>query len=229
MPDMIEYGSKEALAADLAAGIAASLSEAIGARGRALLAVSGGSTPKPMFEALSTIELDWSKVTIVPVDERWVPENHERSNAKLVRDNLLRNEARAAGFVSIHAPTETPESGMEEVSGRIRALPLPFDVLTLGMGTDGHTASFFPGGDNLARALTTDTPELVVPMRAPGADEPRVTLTLPLVLGARRIVLQIEGDAKRAVWETAKASGDQNEMPVRAVIGAANLEVVWAP
>ena len=225
---MIEYASKDALAAELAQGIAASLAEAIAARGRALLALSGGSTPKRMFEALAAIELDWRKVTVVPVDERWVPEDHERSNAKLIRDHLLKDRAREAGFVSIHAPTETPETGMAEVAARLRALPLPFDVLTLGMGTDGHTASFFPGGDNLARATARDTPELVVPMRAPGADEPRVTLKLPLILDARRIVLHIEGAEKRAVLETAQAGGDVDDMPVRAVLGAAPLETVWA-
>ena len=226
---MIQYASKDALAVELAQGIGASLTEAIGARGRALLALSGGSTPKRMFEALAAVELDWSKVTVVPVDERWVSEDHERSNAKLIRDHLLKDRARAAGFVSIHAPTEAPETGMEEVAARLRALPLPFDVLTLGMGTDGHTASFFPGGDNLARATMRDTPELVVPMRAPGADEPRVTLTLPLILDARRIVLHIEGAEKRAVFEVAQAGGDVDEMPVRAVLGAAHLETVWAP
>ena len=226
---MREYGSADALAADLAAGIAASLAEAIGARGHALLAVSGGSTPKRMFEALSLMELDWGRVTVVPVDERWVPEDHERSNAKLIRDHLLKDRARAAGFVSLHAPTETPETGMAEVAAAIRALPLPFDVLTLGMGTDGHTASFFPGGDNLARATARDTPELVVPMRAEGAGEPRVTLTLPVVLAARRIVMHFEGAEKRAVWEAATAGDDVSEMPVRAVIGAAQMETVWAP
>lgn len=226
---MREYASGDALAADLAAGIAASLAEAIAGRGRALLALSGGSTPRRMFEALSEIELDWSAVTIVPVDERWVPEDHERSNAKLIRDHLIKAKARAAGFVSLHAPTETPETGMGEVAARIRALDLPFDVLTLGMGTDGHTASFFPDGDNLARATARDTDELVVPMRAEGAGEPRVTLTLPVILAARRAVLHFEGEGKRAVWEKAKAGGDVSEMPVRAVIGAANLETVWAP
>ena len=226
---MREYSSPEALAEELAASIAADLAAAVAARGRALLAVSGGSTPKRLFERLATHEIDWSAVTIVPVDERWVPEDHERSNAKLVADHLLRGPAARAGFVSLHVPTETPETGMSKVAARIRALPLPFDVLTLGMGTDGHTASFFPGGDNLARATQNDTVELVVPMRAPGAAEPRVTLTLPVILGARRIVLHIEGDGKRDVLRAAEAGTDVSEMPVRAVLGAAQLEVVWAP
>ena len=224
-----EYGSAEALAEALADTIARDLADAVAARGRAVLAVSGGSTPKRLFQALSTRDAPWDAVTVLPVDERWVPEDHERSNARLVRENLLVDHARAAGLTSLVAPTGEPEEGLGEVRANVRALPQPFDVLLLGMGTDGHTASFFPGGDNLARALDRDTAETVVAMRAPGAPEPRVTLTLPVILAARRIVLHIEGGEKRAVLEAAEEGTDEAEMPVRTVLGAANLEVVWAP
>lgn len=226
---MREFPTAEALAEQLADEIAGALSEAIATRGTALLALSGGSTPKWLFDALSDRAIDWGKVTIVPVDERWVDEGSERSNAKLIQDRLLKNSARGAAFVSLHAPTDTPEDGMAEVSARLRALELPFDVLTLGMGADGHTASFFPGGDNLARAVSADSSELVVPMRAPGAGEPRVTMTLPVILRARRIVLHIEGDEKRDVLRAAQAGKDVSEYPVRTVLDARNLEICWAP
>ena len=226
---MREYASKEALAAGFADVIARHLSDAVAANGRAVLAVSGGSTPKALFKALSTRALDWSAVSVLPVDERWVPEDSERSNARLVRENLLVNEARAAGFVSLHHPAAEPETGLDHVRLAVDALPRPFDVVILGMGTDGHTASFFPGGDLLARAMARDTVETVVPMRAPGAGEPRVTLTLPLIVEARHLFLHIEGEEKRAVLRAAEAGEDVEEMPVRAVLDAANLEVVWAP
>ena len=224
-----EYGTAEALAADLASGIAAALADAVARRGHATAALAGGSTPRRMFEALSKADIDWRRVTILPVDERWVPETHERSNARLIADHLLKNRAREAGFVSLHAPTATPEDGMAEVAARLRALSLPFDVVVLGMGTDGHTASFFPGGDNLARALDPDTAELVVPMRAPGAGEPRSTLTLPPIRAARSLVLHIEGEEKREVLMQARTGTDVKEMPVRAVLDAAHLKTVWAP
>lgn len=224
MPD---YASREALAEGFADLVARLLAEAAAARGRAVLAVSGGSTPKLFFQALSTRPLDWSAVSVVPVDERWVPEDSERSNARLIRENLLVHEARAAGFVSLHHPTDAPETGLDHVRLAVEALPRPFDVCVLGMGTDGHTASFFPGGDMLARALDRDTTETVVPMRAPGAGEPRVTLTLPVLLEARHLFVHVEGAEKRDVLLAAWAGDDEAEMPVRAVLDRA--EVVWAP
>ena len=226
MPD---YPSRVALAEGFADTIARHLAEAVASNGAAVLAVSGGSTPKRLFNELSTRALDWSAVSVVPVDERWVPEDSERSNARLIAENLLAHEARAAGFVSLHHPTAEPETGIDHVRLAVEALPQPFDVVVLGMGTDGHTASFFPGGDNLARALRRDTPEIVVPMRAPGAGEPRITLTLPVLLEARHLYLHVEGEEKRTVLEAAEAGDDTAEMPVRAVLGAAQLEVVWAP
>lgn len=224
---MIEHSSKDALAEGFADTIARHLADGVAARGRAVLAVSGGSTPKLLFQALSRRVLDWPAVTVVPVDERWVDETSHRSNARLIRENLLTNEARAAGFVSLHHPTDGPETGLDHVRQAVDALPRPFDVVVLGMGTDGHTASFFPGGDTLARAMDRGASETVVPMRAPGAGEPRVTLTLPVLLEARHLYVHVEGAEKRDVLRAAEAGGDEAEMPVRAVLGAA--EVVWAP
>ena len=226
---MRKFASAEALAEAIADSVARLLSDAVSANGAAVLAVSGGSTPKRFFQALSKRPLAWDAVRVVPVDERWVPEDSDRSNAKLVRENLLVNEARTAGFVSLHHPTDTPETGIDHVRLAVDALPRPFDVVMLGMGTDGHTASFFPGGDNLARALDRGTNEIVVPMRAEGAGEPRITLTLPVILEARHVFLHIEGEEKREVLQAAQGGSDENEMPVRSVLDAANLEVVWAP
>jgi hypothetical protein len=132
-----------------------------------------------MFEALSRKPLDLARIDITLVDERWVGEESDRSNAALLRSHLLQGPAAAANFVPLHIDTPTPEDGLAQVTASIAALPLPFAVVVLGMGDDGHTASFFPGGDRLAQALAPSDGQLLETIRAPAAGEPRITLTLP--------------------------------------------------
>ncbi len=227
--NMHRYDDSNALAQALAAQVRDDLTHAIEARGHAVLALSGGRTPERFLDVLSTQALDWSRVTVTLVDERWVPPHDERSNARMVRQHLLQHAASAARFVPLYATEPTPEAGLPAVSARIDLLSLPIDVVTLGMGTDGHTASFFPGSDRLPEALDPRGTQKVLPMRAKGADEPRITLTLALLAQARSLYLQIEGDEKRAVLE--KAAGDDgSRYPVGAMLSAApGLQVYWAP
>ena len=222
----------EALAVAFAARIAELLQDAIAARGRALLAVSGGTTPKHFFDHLSRAPLDWSRVVVTLVDERWVPEDSERSNARLVKAMLLKDRAAAASFVPLHQDAPTPEAGLAALEARVDALALPFDAVVLGMGADGHTASFFPGGDRLAEALDPAGRARVIPMRAPGAGEPRITFTLPALLDARALFLHIEGDAKRRVLADALLGmGEGRDYPVRAVLAHSRIpvSVYWCP
>lgn len=206
-----------ALAETMAQDVAGWLKAAIVAKGSAVLAVSGGTTPKPFFAALSKQKLDWSKVTITLVDERQVSEDNPRSNARLVRDNLLRNEAAAAQFAPLY---------LNPLIGRIA----PFDVAILGMGSDGHTASFFPGGDNLAKAIDPTNADAVMPMIAEAAGEPRLTFTLPRILAASHLCIHIQGQDKIQVLEKALAGVDELEMPVRAVLHSAKpLDLYWCP
>ncbi|TAM09084.1 MAG: 6-phosphogluconolactonase, partial [Rhodanobacter sp.] len=137
-----------AQASALAERVAAQLRDGIAARGRALVAVSGGTTPAAFFAELARQVLDWARVTVTLVDERWVPDTDPRSNAKLVKETLLQGPAAAATFVPLYTGAATPEAGLADAATRIAALPLPFDAVLLGMGDDGHTASFFPGGDH---------------------------------------------------------------------------------
>lgn len=221
-----------ALAAALAERVAQCLREGIAQRGSALLAVSGGSTPKHFFEQLSHVALDWSRVSVTLVDERWVDEGSDRSNAALVKAALLRNQAAAATFVPLYNGAETPEQGIAAQPSAIDALPLPFDAVILGMGGDGHTASFFPGGDRLADALDLEGKARLLPMRAEGAGEPRITFSLPALLQTRALFLHIEGDAKRRVLADARLGlGEGSHYPIRAVLEQSRVPVTvyWCP
>lgn len=161
------------------------------------------------------------------VDERWVDETSDRSNAALVRRHLIANKAAAATFVPLWRPTATPDEALGAVSAAVADLPLPFAAVVLGMGDDGHTASFFPGGNRLSEATDPQAPDLVLPMRAPGAGEPRITLTLPPILAADTLALHIEGAGKRTVLDAALAGTDAAEMPVRSVLKARAPVVFW--
>ena len=211
------FPARNDLAEGLALDVAEELRRAIAAKGRATLAVSGGSTPKLFFEKLSEIDLPWQRVTVTLVDERQVPETSERSNARLVRRHLLRNKAAAAHFVPLF-----------ENAGAVAALP--FDVTILGMGNDGHTASFFPKADRLNEAINSETSRRIIEITAPGAGEPRITFTLPVIEASGRIALHIEGADKKSVLDKALGDGSEFDMPVRALLRSATpITLYWCP
>jgi 6-phosphogluconolactonase len=228
---MKTFENGTALAAGLADAVASALSAAIAKNGEATLAVSGGSTPKAFFEALSTRALDWAKVKVTLVDERFVPEDNPRSNHLLVKTHLLKIEAAVAKFVPLYRPEATIEDAAKTASGIVPGMSKPFDVAILGMGTDGHTASFFPGGDHLAAALDLSLPRRVMTMEAPGAGEARLTLSFSALHDAGLLVVHIEGAEKKSVLEKALAGTDEQDMPIRAVLERAQTtpEIYWAP
>ncbi|MGN6549650.1 MAG: 6-phosphogluconolactonase [Pararhizobium sp.] len=222
--------SREALAETLAATVAVALDAAIARRGEALIAVSGGSTPKLFFERLSNAELPWEKVTITLVDERFVPPESDRSNHRLVAEHLLKNKAAAARFIPLYQPVADVDEAAGLAAQAIDRLALPFDVAILGMGADGHTASFFPHGNHLAAATDLGGTHSVVSMEAQDAAEPRLTVTLPHLIGAGLLILHIEGAEKMQTLERARQGGSAEDMPIRAVLDHAEkpLDVYWA-
>ncbi|MCK0206509.1 6-phosphogluconolactonase [Starkeya koreensis] len=225
-----EFGDGAALAAALADYVGAALAARVARDGMASLAVSGGRTPTRFFEALSTRDLPWSKIAVTLVDERWVRESSDRSNARLVRQHLLINRAADARFVPLANDAPTPEDGLFAVNEALEDLAWPLAAAVLGMGDDGHTASFFPNGDHLEEAIDPQATLGLIPMRAPNAGEPRITLTLPVLLGADALALHIEGAAKRPVLDKALGEGPASEMPIRAVLRADRpLDIFWAP
>ncbi|MGB8816464.1 MAG: 6-phosphogluconolactonase [Rhizobiaceae bacterium] len=218
------FSSVQALADALADCVAANLLSGINERGAAVLAVSGGSTPKLFFKALALRPIDWSKVSVTLVDERWVGPDSDRSNARLVNENLLTGAAASARFVPLWSGGDEPdEAALARTNGHLSDLASPFDAVILGMGNDGHTASFFPGGNTLHEALTSNGPAL--PLAAPGAGETRITLTLPVLLNTKALYLHIEGPDKAASLEKALGEGTVEDMPVRAVLRQARTPV----
>ncbi|QCI98670.1 6-phosphogluconolactonase [Agrobacterium larrymoorei] len=230
-PQMHVFNNGPELAEKLAADVAERLKAAIEERGAASIAVSGGSTPKLFFQALSRHSLEWPQVSVTLVDERFVPADSDRSNHKLVADNLLQNEAKAAYFVPLYQSAASPEDAATLATAKTADICDPFDIVILGMGTDGHTASFFPGGDNLEEALDLDEPRSVLPMEAEGAGEERLTFNLSALHDASFLVLHIEGAAKKETLEKAQSDLDEDEMPIRSVLNRADstVNIYWAP
>ncbi|MFN3970708.1 MAG: 6-phosphogluconolactonase [Gemmobacter sp.] len=218
-----EYPDREFLHLGLANVIAGQLADFLRREGRATFCVPGGTTPGPVFDTLSGVDIDWASVAVFLNDERWVPEDSPRSNTRLLRERLLVGRTAAARLVPLYAPGEVPEERLEDLSAGIAA-ELPISVLLLGMGADMHTASLFPGADLLARALAPDAPALMA-LRADAAGEPRVTLTARVLAEAMHIHILITGADKRAALERA-AGLSPLEAPVRAVLG--NATVHWA-
>ena len=221
--------------AAIAAHIAEALRAAIAARGQASLAVSGGKSPIPMFEALREQDLDWSKVSIVLVDERIVPRDHTASNTALVARHLLQGKAAAARFLLFFrelAPlfnAEVLDALVEDATGRIADLPWPLDVAVLGMGEDAHTASLFPGAPGYARAIATDERlAWVVPEQAPvPAPHARISFTLGALLASRELLLSIAGESKLAVYRRAAERADE-ALPISLVLNQTQTPVsVW--
>lgn len=226
-----EFADAAALAEGLADTVATALRTAIAERGSATLAVSGGSTPSRFFNALSSRAIDWPKVTVTLVDERFVPADNPRSNHLLVAENLLQSAAADARFLPLYRKAKSAEEAARLAGEELGKLPDPFDVVILGMGNDGHTASFFPGGDRLAEALSPKTPRGVITMEAEGAGETRLTLTFSSLQDARLLVLHIEGQAKKETLERALGEGGESDMPVRAIFrrAATPVDIFWAP
>ena len=218
-----EYPDREMMMLGLANTLAGELADFTRREGRASFCVPGGTTPGPIFDTLSGVDLEWRKISIFLNDERWVPENNPRSNTALIRQRLIRGRAATANLIPLYADTALPEDSLDALSEGL-APHLPISVLLLGMGTDMHTASLFPDADRLADALASDAP-ILLPMRADAAGEPRMTLSARVLKDAMSCHILITGTEKRAALERAQHL-TEFEAPVKAVL--ANATVHWA-
>lgn len=218
-----EYADREMMMMDVANVIAGELNSSLMNHEHVSFAVPGGTTPGPMFESLCAATLDWPRVHVMLTDERWVPEDDPRSNTGLLQRTLFADRARDAVFIPFYMEGETAQSASAILSETLKP-ELPLSVLLLGMGTDMHTASLFPGAEGLTAALDAHAPA-VMPIIQPGTGEPRVTLSGPVLANAMATHILITGADKREAVERA-ARLDPAEAPVRAVLSQATIH--WA-
>ena len=222
------------IVAEAAAAIEGILRQAIATRGRASLMVSGGSSPRPLYEHLSRADLDWSKITISLVDERWVNPGEAGSNEDFIRTALIQNKASAAKFFGLKTSHDTVKAGLMASESRFESVGQPFDICVMGMGSDAHTASWFPHSTGLETAFALDNQNILCAIDAAGAPvagdhSHRISLTLSAVLASHAIVLFIPGEAKRAVFDAAPKK-PLIEAPVKALLDAGqNLHVFASP
>ena len=229
MTNMLEFENASALDIALSEKVAALLAVSIEEKGSASLVVSGGRTPMGFFHLLSQQVLDWSKVTVLLADERWVDADHADSNEKLVRDNLLINEASQATYLALKNSAEQAVDGEAECESALAELDT-FTVLILGMGDDGHTASLFPGSEALADGLDMNSGRSCIAVTPLHAPHQRMSLTLPRLLNSQQIVIHISGPSKQEVLQQAQAGDDVMELPIRSILQQqqAPLSIYWA-
>src|SRR5436190_8057979 len=226
-----EYDDMDEMAGAVAGDVGFIVESALDARGSCLLALPGGRTPKPIFERLAKAELDWKKVTIIPTDDRLVPMDDERSNVRAIAKAFLPKGARV---IPIAAEIADYRLAGNSADARMQDLSWPPDLVWLGMGKDGHTASIFAGPD-LQDAL--DAPRArraigVMPDPLPAeAPVPRVTLTRAAILSARTVMITITGAEKRALLELAIADGQSSKLPIGRVLAEAEqpIDIHWCP
>lgn len=223
--NLIDFTDQQSLAIQLADDITSQVESSIEESGLAVVALSGGSTPKPLFQELSRREVDWSKVVVTLVDERCVGRDNELSNATMMANYLLDHLPHKPIFVSLY------EEGLGDVDQLAQTLlrychatqsttesPATFDVVVLGMGSDGHTASFFPDANNIAKLVDVNAKATLLTCESASTQVPRITWSLPMLLNAGMLALHITGDDKRVVLEQALADDNALELPIRAAI-----------
>ncbi len=218
MYQLNDFAQRADLDNALASNVAELLSSAISQKGKASLAVSGGSTPKGFFTALSKKEIDWQNVTVTLADERWVDFESDASNTRLVHENLLKNKASAASFFHLKKEGECNKETLMQINCDAKDNLLPLDVLILGMGEDGHTASLFPCSEQITVALALDNSDALMKVVPTTAPNDRITFTYAHLAQSKNIILHVCGEGKKVVLEKALASNNQKEMPIRAFL-----------
>lgn len=216
-----KFESREQLDLTLAENIAHHLVEAKSPS----IAFSGGSTPAGMLQQLSKQTINWSDVFVTLVDERWVPDHHPDSNAGMLHKNLIPQKP-LSRFLPLWNADRTIESQCNYLQDQLFKQQ-PINVIVLGMGLDGHTASWFPNSPELHQA-TTQTGPLITQVTTASSPHPRITLTLAAAILAEQVILHITGSDKRAVFEAALQSSDEHELPIRSILKRRAIDVYWA-
>ena len=220
--------SSESLVKLLSKDIAEILESSIQKEGRASFAVSGGRTPIPLFVELSKLNLDWSKVELTLADDRWLDSDHEASNERLVRKYLLKNKAINASFIPLKSSYKTARIGQIHSEKIFKEMKLPLDVIVLGMGSDGHTASLFPCSDELTEAMNTNYPNFLISTNPKTAPYERISLSAKTISNSKKIFLYMNGSEKLRTLEAAMHLKDINKMPIYNFLKE-GLDIYWSP
>ncbi len=215
----------QSLAENLAGELVIRIDQAIKNKGNAVIALSGGSTPKPLFKVLAEHEIDWDKVVVTLVDERWVPESHELSNAAFMKQYLLDALPAGVRFVPLYQAAQTVEASFPVVladycqatNSSLEELR-SFDIVILGMGGDGHTASFFPDASNVADLVDINSAQPLLACSSASTQVERITWSLPYLLNTDFLALHFTGEGKLDVFEQALSGTDATELPIRCAI-----------
>jgi 6-phosphogluconolactonase len=205
------------------------LKRAIGSKGSATLVVSGGKTPVELFKVLSQISLPWEQVTVGLSDERWIPVSNKESNEYLVKKYLLQDKAKKASFVGMFSD-QIPLNEAEVIcSDKTERALLPFDIILLGMGSDGHTASLFPENIRLDEAFDLNSDLNCIMMEPSKAPYTRMSLTRRAILSASYIYLYFEGQEKQDVFHQVMSGDDTYKMPIRSILNQKdkNIEIYY--
>ncbi len=230
MYQLNNFDNRAQLDEALAENISQILQSAITLRGKASIAVSGGSTPKGFFKVLSNKAIDWKKVTITLADERWVDISDDASNTRLVHENLLQNKASAAKFFHLKQGENLCEETLADLNLAAKNTLLPLDVVILGMGEDGHTASLFPCSEQISYGLDITNNNSLMKVEPKTAPHQRITFSFAALKQSKNVFLHLCGDNKKQVLDKALSTNDIFEMPIRAFLQGDGIDtqVYWA-
>jgi len=231
LPDSVGFYSannSESLASDLCRCIGEILTEAIIKKGRASMAVSGGSTPITLFKEFSLLNINWTKIDLTLVDDRWVDAKNADSNELLVRTHLIKNKAAQVNFIPLKNDSKTAKEGQIYSEKMLRKITFPFDVVLLGMGSDGHTASLFPCSDELPEAMNLNNSNYLISTSPKTAPYERISLTARVILDSKNVFLHLNGSSKLHTLESAMEFKDPNKMPIYTFLEN-GLSIFWSP
>lgn len=227
------YADRGVQAEQLAQLVASELRTALQTKSQATAAFAGGTTPVLFFKALAKQELDWAKLAFTLTDERLVEPSHERSNALLLKTNLLDALHPPASFQALYELGQH-SADLSLVEAKLQQKFLPLDVVVLGMGNDGHFASLFPQAPNLALALDLNNPDILLEVQTPDLPEARISFSLAALLQAKHLHLLITGAEKQQLLEQAQANlatRQRRQWPIEALLqhAGSKLMIHYAP
>ncbi len=229
----IKHANADALATAVAERLSRTIDKALAERGAATIVLAGGRTTPPVLRRLASESRDWSKLTVLPTDERWVAANHADNNLRQLQDAF--GNVEGIRWIALTPAKPRGRVNAAYANAALETTPAAFDLCLLGMGADGHFASLFPGAKNLPEALdlaSSESAVAIIPEPMPSAGpHPRISLSLARLLHSRQTILAISGADKRAMLDRALDENDPLNLPVAALLRAPGrtVEIHWSP